>query len=162
METSLIGKAVGFGSKEYGFEPRVSNMIRYNSNAYVTNHVNLLITNKKGKIKMVLTRKTYSLLKALHKVGCINRFLVTRSTFKGVDKRHVIMSALFYKNVPFFSNVRLVSTPSKRHTVSLRALRVISQSLRTSVLILSTSHGLLDHNEAIQRSTGGLIVAVVS
>ena len=25
METSLIGKAVDFGSKEYGFEPHVSN-----------------------------------------------------------------------------------------------------------------------------------------
>ena len=27
METSLIGKAVDFGSKEYGFEPRVSKFV---------------------------------------------------------------------------------------------------------------------------------------
>ena len=27
METSLIGKAVDFGSKEYGFEPHVSNLL---------------------------------------------------------------------------------------------------------------------------------------
>ena len=27
METSLIGKAVDFGSKEYGFEPHVSNSL---------------------------------------------------------------------------------------------------------------------------------------
>ena len=26
METSLIGKALDFGSNEYGFDPRVSNL----------------------------------------------------------------------------------------------------------------------------------------
>ena len=162
METSLIGKAVGFGSKEYGFDPRVSNMLKYNSNAYVVNHVNLLISRKDGKIRMVLNRRTYKLIKALHTIGCISNFLITTRRTKNYKSRYVTISALFYKNVPFFKNVRLVSTPSKKHTISLKALRILTQSLQTSTLVLSTPYGLLNHREAICRKTGGLIVAIVS
>ena len=162
MGTSLIGKAVGFGSKEYGFESRVSNMMRYNSMAYVVNHVNLTTSRKEGKTTMLLTRKTYPLIKVLHQVGCIHKFLITRKTTKGVTNRYVTLSAFFYKSTPFFKGLRLVSTPSKRHTVSLRALRIIDNYLYASTMILSTPKGFMHHRDALRRGTGGLIVCMLS
>ena len=75
METSLIGKALDFGSNEYGFDPRVSN-IRYNTYAYVVNHLNLAISRKKLFIKIKYTKKTLSLVKALHKIGYISNYSV--------------------------------------------------------------------------------------
>ena len=162
METSLIGKAVGFGSKEYGFDSRVSNMMRYNTNAYVINHVNLLISNKKGSIKIVLNRRTYRLVSLLHKVGCISHFVVTKKKNKNIQKKYLVLSSLFYRNTSFFKTIRIVSTPSRRHTISLKALKILSHSLSASVLLLSTPKGLMDHHEAINCSTGGLVVAIIS
>ena len=75
METSLIGKALDFGSNEYGFDPRVSN-IRYNTYAYVVNHLNLAISRKKLFIKIKYTKKALSLVKALHKIGYISNYSV--------------------------------------------------------------------------------------
>lgn len=47
METSLIGKALDFGSKECGFESLVSNlMLPYNVNAFLVNHINFTLISK--------------------------------------------------------------------------------------------------------------------
>mgnify|MGYP000551002506 CR=1 FL=1 len=75
METSLTGKALDFGSNEYGFDPRVSSM-RYNSYAYVVNHLNLAISRKKLRIKLKYTRKTHQLVKTLFTIGYISNYIV--------------------------------------------------------------------------------------
>ena len=76
METSLTGKALDFGSNEYGFDPRVSNM-RYNSYAYVINHLNLAVSRKKLRIRFKYTQKTLDLTKALLIIGYINNYSVS-------------------------------------------------------------------------------------
>ena len=158
METSLIGKALDFGSNEYGFDPRVSNM-RYNSYAYVINHLNLAITRKKLFIKIKHTRKTLELVKALYKVGYINSFSVSTGDYKN---SFIYISPSFFKNTPFFKAVRLVSTPSKKHFTTLKALYVMDKTLNSSIIILSTPQGLIDHKEAIRMRTGGIILCIAS
>ena len=162
METSLIGKAVDFGSKEYGFDSRVSKYMRYNTNAYVINHVNLTIARKAVFTSIIFTRKTYPLVKLLHRLGCIHNFVVTTQTRAGARRKFITFSTFFYRNTVFFKDLRNVSTPSRRHTISLKALRIASSYLKASTLILSTPKGLLTHPEALRLHTGGLIVALLT
>lgn len=165
METSLIGKALDFGSNEYGFDPRVSN-IRYNSYAYVINHLNLAMSRKKLSIKIKYTKKNLELVKVLHKIGYLNNFSV--STTRDIDSLrskqslYIYMSPSFFKNTPFFKSLRLVSTPSKKHFTTLKALSTINKTLKSSVLIISTSNGLIDHKEAMRIKTGGTILCIAS
>ena len=168
METSLTGKALDFGSNEYGFDPRVSN-IRYNSRAYVINHLNLAISRKKLRIKFKYTRKTLELVKALFTIGYISNYSIVSTDLQGVTGKllssktsWIYVNTMFFKNTPFFKSLRLVSTPSKKHTTTLRGLQVISKSIKSSVLVLSTPHGVIDHHEALRIGTGGTIVCIAS
>lgn len=168
METSLIGKALDFGSNEYGFDPRVSN-IRYNSYAYVVNHVNLATSRKKLSIKLKYTRKTFELTQALFSIGYISNYsVVSKNPFticrpqQETKFRWIYLSTSFFKNTPFFKSLRLVSTPSKKHTTTLKGLRVINLSIKSSVLILSTPYGIIDHREALRIGTGGTILCIAS
>lgn len=72
------------------------------------------------------------------------------------------MSPAFYKNAPFYKSIRYVSTPSKKHTVTLRALKLLKTAVRASILILSTPYGLVTHTQAIKLKTGGIIICVLS
>lgn len=165
METSLIGKALDFGSNEYGFDPRVSN-IRYNTYAYVVNHLNLAISRKKLFIKIKYTKKTLSLVKALHKIGYISNYsVIVKSPTKWdsyLSQASIVINLIFFKNTPFFKSLRLISTPSKKHTVSLRALNVINTSVKSSMIIVSTPYGIIDHKEAIRIGTGGTLLCIAS
>jgi len=101
---------------------------------------------------------------ALRSTGCVDKFAVTsklNKTTGRIDKL-IRFSVLLYKGTPFFKGVRLVSSPSRRHTISLTALRVAAVPLGASTLILSTSRGLISHREALRLGTGGLILCVVS
>lgn len=168
METSLIGKALDFGSNEYGFDPRVSN-IQYNTYAYVVNHLNLAISRKKLFIKIVNTKKTLNLVKALFKIGYISNYSVVgphnkQGAYKqyGFDTGSIYINLIFFKNTPFFKSLRLVSSPSKKHVTTLKALGTINASIKSSVIILSTPYGLMDHREALRMGTGGIILCIAS
>jgi ribosomal protein S8 len=168
LEASLTGKALDFGSNEYGFDPRVSN-IRYNSYAYVINHLNLAISRKKLRIKIKYTRKTFELTKALSGIGYISNYSVVSdnsfSKTKGPTNTinsWIYINTTFFKNTPFFKSLRLVSTPSKKHTTTIKGLRVINLSIKSSVIILSTPYGIIDHREALRIGTGGTILCIAS
>ena len=168
METSLTGKALDFGSSEYGFDPRVSN-IRYNSYAYVVNHLNLAISKKKLRIRFKYTRKTLELTKALFNIGYVSNYsivaetqILTSSGLPNSKNSWIYVNTIFFKNTPFFKSLRLVSTPSKKHTTTLKALRVINVSIKSSIIILSTPYGIIDHREALRIGTGGTILCIAS
>ena len=168
METSLIGKALDFGSNEYGFDPRVSN-IQYNTYAYVVNHLNLAIARKKLFIRIVHTKKTLSLVKVLFKIGYISNYSIINSSLQNnINKTgnssngYIYINLVFFKHTPFFKSLRLVSSPSKKHVTTLKALGTINTSIKSSVLILSTPHGLMDHKEALRVGTGGTILCIAS
>ena len=71
------------------------------------------------------------------------------------------MSVPFYKKMPFFKSIRLISTPSKKHRLSLKSLNLLNKTLKASVLILSTDKGILTHREALKFKIGGLALCVV-
>jgi ribosomal protein S8 len=168
LETSLTGKALDFGSNEYGFDPRVSN-IRYNSYAYVVNHLNLAMSRKKLRIRFKYTRKTLELTKALASIGYVSNYsIVSGSLYPKTINLHnsrnswIYVNTILFKNTPFFKSLRLVSTPSKKHVTTLKGLQVINLSIKSSIIILSTPYGIIDHREALRIGTGGTILCIAS
>lgn len=147
--------------KSAGSSPAFPN-IQYNSFAYVINHLNIAATRKKPKIKILITRKTLTLINTLYRIGCVQRFLLATEHLKGRRVRFAYVSTPFYKQTPYFKSVRLVSTPSKRHTISLKSLRTVAASIRSSIIILSTPYGVVNHSEALRLRTGGLILCFIN
>ena len=133
----------------------------YNPNAYLINHINIATTRKKSKIKISISKKMIPLLKSLYKSGCVSRYICFSKLKKNLNIKYAILTIPFFKQKPFFKSIRLVSTPSKKYNVSLKALRLVSNSLRSSFAILSTPHGVVTHTEAIRLKTGGLLLCIV-
>jgi ribosomal protein S8 len=121
--------------------------------------LNLALSRKKLFIKIKYTKKTLKLVKVLHKIGYLNSFSITT---QGDQHSHIYLSPSFFKSTPFFKSIRLVSTPSKKHYTSLKALKTFDKTLKSSILILSTPQGLIGHKEALKMRTGGTIVCIAS
>jgi ribosomal protein S8 len=135
--------------------------IRYNTYSHLINHVNLITTKKIPKTHICLTRKNLALIKCLHSIGCVGKFLITKHLNKAHNWTSVYISVPYYKSTPFFKSVRIVSTPSKQHRTSISGLKLISNSLKSSTIILSTSMGIITHREALRSNIGGLILCIV-
>lgn len=161
MSTSLIGKALAFDSSEYRFDPCVLNIFVHKP-AYIQNHVHFALAQKNPHTKIIYTKKILNIVKVLVEAGCINHFLITRSVNNTVMKYNISLTILFYKNIPFFSSFRLLSTPTKKFTITYKALQTLAPSLGSSTLILSTSFGLITHSQALKKHIGGLLLFIVS
>jgi ribosomal protein S8 len=133
------------------------------SYSHVSNCLNLIIAKKTTKIKVTFTQKHLKFIKLLHSIGCINKYYIASKTKKNSksSKSYIYISTPFYKNSSFFKSVRIVSTSSKKHSISLKALKIIQNSLGSSIMLLSTPHGLITHKKAIQLQTGGYILCMV-
>lgn len=160
MGTSLIGKAVDFGSKEYGFEPRVPNLMYYAPNILVANHVNLALSKNSINNKVVFTKKTLLYLKSISSLGVVNGLHIQSNNL--TLKKRILFSVFFYKNTSFFYKIKQISTPSKKFYISLKALKVLTNNLKASTLLISTSKGLITHKEALRLRTGGILMFLVS
>jgi len=135
----------------------------YEPNSYVINHVNLALSKKTLNTSIVLTKKTMSIVKILHKIGCIHKYYVLRKLcLNGKYRLSIRFSVFFYKNKPFFKGVKLISTGSRKFTITYKALKLVSKLLKSSTLILSTSMGVITHREALMFRIGGLVICSVS
>lgn len=157
MGTSLTGKALDFGSKEYGFESHVSKNMPYNKYAFLINHINLLTASRQRWAIIRYNKKILPLLNIFYKIGLINSFI-----FVNKSKTLVKISPFIYKKTTFFKGVRLISTSSKVFTLKFNALKILNISLGETVLILETSKGLLTHKEALRLRIGGRILCILN
>ena len=121
------------------------------------NRLNIATSKKLLHSKLEFTPKLMKPLKVLYNVGYLYRYLVR---VEG-GKKYVYLSTLRYKNVPFFGYIRLVTTRSRKHRISYKALLKVTQPLKSSIMILSTSIGLITHKEAIRKKIGGDILFVI-
>jgi ribosomal protein S8 len=160
LETSLIGKALDFGSNECGFESRVSSM-PYNTPNYVANHINIANSKKLVSKSIILTKDSLRLIKILHNYGVVHRFVITRNPLKRLPTHLITFTTLVYKNKPFFRGVKIVTTPSRKHTITINALRRASHSIKESLVLISTPFGVISHKEALAYKIGGQIFAIL-
>jgi len=132
------------------------------SPSYIQNHVHFALAQKNPQSKVMYTRKTIMIIKVLAEIGCIHRFLISSSIYKKNPKYIIWLTIFLYNNTPFFKSFRLLSTPSKHYTISYKALRILSTSIGASIIILSTSYGLITHKEALEKHIGGLLLFILS
>lgn len=130
----------------------------YDANAYVTNHVNITLARKLLKTTIIYTKKTIRLINVLHRIGVLKNYLVIR---KG-KSRFIRFTIFFYKNTTYYHNIRLISTPSKRFFISLKALSKLKYATKNSIYILSTSKGVITHDEAIEKKIGGVLLCAIN
>ncbi len=150
--------------------------IPYNTYAYVINHINIALSKKQFYSSIIFTKNSLLLIKALYKTSYINNYIITKNNnlvnakltkqngfgIKKLNRTRIKFSILYFKNKSFFKSIRLISTPSRRHTITLRALKLASLSMKSSIILLSTNKGIIDHNEAIRLRVGGTILCVLS
>ena len=134
-------------------------IIKYNHYAYVTNHFNILNSKRLKSKKIVKTVKTLRLVRALHRSGIISHFLLTRSNKNG--RPFITFNTPYYGNSNYFSSIRLVSTPSRAHFISIKALKLASKSIGASIIFLETSSGIITHLDAMRLNITGRILCVV-
>ena len=140
----------------------MSSILNYSSYSYVINHINLTLGQKKPQTTIKYSKKNFKLIYLFYKLGCINNFFIHTTKHNSYIIKYLTFSIFFYKNSPFFKQIKLISSLSKKHTITYKALKIINQSIGTSILILSTTKGLLTHNEALKLKIGGLILAVLN
>lgn len=138
--------------------PRFQKM-PYQDVAFLINHINIVVSTKRRWIFFRITKKTLKLTLLLVKLGLINfPHIVKKSPIKWLMK----VSPFFYKRTTFYSCIRLVSTPSKSFTVTLKTLQILSHSLGESTIILETSLGFMTNQDALRHKVGGRILLVLS
>lgn len=134
-------------------------IIKYNHYAYVTNHFNILNSKKLKSKKIIKTVKTLRLVKALHKNGIISNFVITTNKYNG--RSHILFNSPYYSTANFYSSIRLVSTPSRAHFMSLKALKLATISIGASTIFLETSQGIITHIDALRLGITGRILCVI-
>jgi len=135
-------------------------LIIFDSNNYIVNHYNIINTYKNYKIKIIYTRKLLELVQIFYKIGLINNYFILKP-LSFSKKLHIIFSVFFYKNTVFFKNIKLLSTVSKKHYITYRGLKLLNFYIKNSVIIISTSQGLLTHKTALKNKIGGLLLILI-
>jgi ribosomal protein S8 len=110
------------------------------------------------RITIVFTNRSYNLIKLLYNLRVIQNYFVLSKN----EKKYVVFNSYYYKNTPFFSHFRTVSTPSKPHSISLKALKIVNKSLGNSIILLETDKGVIAHSSALSHKIGGKIIGVIS
>lgn len=158
METSLIGKALNFGFNEYGFESRVSKMNYTSSVNYLLNHVSFNSKNKKLIFKIQISKNLIKLLFILKKHSIISSFNI----FKNVKNRFfVYISPSYNKNLLINFYFKSYFLPSRKFLISLKALKLINTRTGNSTYIISSSHGIIDHKQAINLHKSGILMGII-
>ena len=134
-------------------------IIPYNHYAYVINHFNILNSKRLRNIKIIKTVKTLRLVKSLHRNGIISHFIMVRSQTN--NRPFIVFDTPYYGSSSYFSCIRLVSTPSRAHFISIKALKLATKSIGNSIIFLETNSGIITHLDALRLNVTGRILCVV-
>ena len=127
--------------------------------AYLISHINLAFRAKKRLNLIVCTNKVLRLLRVLRREGCLSYLLLRQES---LSRRHLVFTLHYYKQTTFFKHIQLISTISKKFTITFKALIILNKSLKNSILLIETSKGIITHKEALRFHTGGLILCLIS
>jgi ribosomal protein S8 len=156
LKTSLIGKALAFGPKKYGFESRVFKILfQYCKLTFLINHIFFSTIKKQLYCRIIFHNQFINWLVFLKKYGLINNFnLIEINSIKFIQ----IFLNSFVNNIHKF--FKLINKYKKHYYIDLTNLKLLHKRSGHSLYLLSTSHGILTHKNAIKKKTGGLIYAL--
>lgn len=108
--------------------------------------------------KTVLTVKNVHILVdyayILYKEGFIQSFRIQRNS--STNENFLTVKLRQFQNKTMTENLKLVSSPSKVKVLSYSQL--LKMDLKNKLLILSTSKGILSHNECLKQRLGGVAI----
>ena len=152
METSLIGKAIDFGSIEYGFESHVSNtMTKINAIAHLMNHLKIATNQKSLYFDVHITKRSMQLLNLLLDLNIIRRFYRKHESVYRVYPTYSIYRTRLRTMRTYFKSSHFKPIP-------IRFLRAMSKQVPCSYLILDTDQGILTHLEALEKGVSGHLI----
>lgn len=129
----------------------------YNDYSFLINHINIVLSKRKKSISLKYNNKLLKLAKILEELGLI-RFYIYKSGFNKLLK----LTIFLYKSSTFFNVFRQVTTPSKKFTIGIKSLLLLSRSIGNSTIIIESSIGLITHKKALEVGIGGAIICVLS
>ena len=144
-----------------GSSPMLPKIVSTSTYSHFLAHVNLAIKKKHAQTTVRYSKHAHKLLLILCKTGCIHNYIIHSTTVRFKTRKFITFSITYYKGTPFFKGVRVVTTPSRQHNISLTALSVINTSIGSSIMLISSSKGLLTHKEALGVKVGGQILALL-
>lgn len=128
-------------------------MLIINYNYFIT-HLKLNISRRSFFFDIYINNKLISFLKVLYELNVIRRFS------KLTPKKYRIF--LFWRNNSVnTTTIKLYNRSSNRIQLHLNALRVLTQQTYNTNLILSTSKGILTHQQAIKANVGGFLICSI-
>lgn len=131
--------------------------LSYSDYSFLINHVNIVLSKRKKSISLKYNNKLLKLAKILEELGLI-KFYVYKSGFNKMLR----LTTFLYRSSTFFNVFRQVTTPSKKFTIGIKSLSVLSRSIGNSTIIIESSIGLITHKRAIEVGIGGTIICVLS
>ena len=156
METSLTGKALDFGSREYGFESRVSKHMIENRYSYIFNQLQISSRGKRYSFNVRVTTAVKPVLRLLQTLNLIRRFHRSET------------GSNIYRVFPSYSRfrrscrlLRVYARKRGRISLSYNSLRLLNYNSPHSYYILETPRGIVTHKDAIKHRHGGLLLAII-
>ena len=115
--------------------------------------INLAKAQRIDSFKIMNTKISVGFLMKLEDIGVIRGFEMES------DKLHVFMK--YVNNRVPFTNIKLISKPSRTYPISINKLSQIIDKHGSSVFILSTGYGFLSHSECFAKRCSGELVAKI-
>lgn len=107
---------------------------------------------KHKSVVVVKSKFVANVVEAMKRAGIVRDFEVV------ADKREIIVHLAYRNKEPMLLGLKLVSTPGLHLYMSVADLAARKKS---SVLILSTSKGILSSKEALKAGVGGEVVVEI-
>lgn len=156
LETSLIGKALTFGFREYRFKSYVSNRIVYFKNTYILllNRLKLAFIKNNFFFTTKPSKFLFNFLQILYRLKIVHRFYL-------IKKGHYKVFPNYNKHGYFSKNIKNYYRLKNPVILKKKTLSFLSQISGNTHFILETSKGLVTHQEALSLDIGGILVCII-
>lgn len=115
---------------------------------------------KKDRVVVPFSKMKYELAKILEEKGFISAVRKKKRVKKtGYEQLFLDLKLKYEDNVPTMTDVRLISTPSRRIYLKKNELRPVKNGY--GILIISTSRGVRTGDDAKKAGLGGQAIAEV-
>lgn len=161
MKTSLIGKALNFGFSEYGFESRVFKINYFCPINYLINNIKFNTTNKRIFFKFRITKKMIYFLNFFKKYNLISSYYLITKKKKNLNFIYAFIFASYSKNMNISFIFKSFYLKNRRLRVSLKGLSLLKQRTGESIYLISTSNGVISHNEALLFNKSGFFLGLI-
>lgn len=125
---------------------------------YVLNLININKLKKNLSFFIIFTKKNYNTIKVLKNFNIIHDFkLIKKNNFNFIK-----INLFFYKNKTICHNLKIISRPAKIFTISYKSLLLLNKKSGSSIFLISTTKGIVSHQEAIKLKIGGVLICFFS